>query len=148
MPDEKFDEKEREKREEKTTEEKWRNDPLGTLVFAFVLIWAGVVLLLENIGTLDKWVTQVIGTTGWTFLADHEPWQYIALGAGLLVILEIVLRLLVPAWRRSILGSIIWAVVLIGLGLGGWVNWSILWPLIIILLGLSILLRGLFRKPK
>ena len=146
MPDEKFDEKEREKQEEKSPEEKWRNDPLGALVFACALIWAGIVFLLENMGTLDRWVSRLTESTGWTFLADHDPWQYIALGAGLLVIVEIVIRLLVPAYRRSLLGSAIWAIVLIGLGLGGWVNWNILWPLIIILLGLSIIFRGVFKK--
>ena len=146
MPDEKFDEKEREKQEEKSPDEKWRNDPLGALVFACALIWAGIVFLLENMGTLDRWVAQVTESTGWTFLADHDPWQYIALGAGLLVIVEIVIRLLVPAYRRSVLGSAISAIVLIGLGLGGWVNWNILWPLIIILLGLSIIFRGVFKK--
>jgi len=148
MPDEKFDEKEREKREEKSPEEKWRNDPLGTLIFACVLIWAGIVLLLENMGTLDKWTSNVIASTNWTFLADHEPWQYIALGAGVLVVIEIVLRLLVPAYRRSVVGSIIWAIVLIGLGLGGWINWNVLWPLIIIVLGLSIIFRGVFKKSE
>lgn len=146
MPDEKFDEKEREKREEKSMDEKWRNDPLGTLVFAAVLIWAGIVLLLENLGTLDKWTANIIASTGWTFLADHEPWQYIVLGAGLLVLVEIIIRLLVPAYRRSVTGSLIWAIILIGLGLGGWFNWSILWPLIIIVIGLSIIFRGVFRK--
>jgi hypothetical protein len=148
MPDEKFDEKEREKREEKSMDEKWRNDPLGTLVFAAVLIWAGIVLLLENLGTLDKWTANIIASTGWTFLADHEPWQYIVLGAGILVVVEIIIRLLVPAYRRSVVGSVIWAIILIGLGLGGWFNWSILWPLIIIVIGLSIIFRGVFRKSK
>lgn len=146
MPDEKFNEKEREKREEKSVEEKWRNDPLGSLVFAAVLIWAGIVLLLENLGTLDQWTSDLVASTGWTFLADHEPWQYIALGAGILVIIEIIIRLLVPAYRRSVVGSVIWAIILIGLGLGGWVNWDLVWPLIIIVLGLSIIFRGVLKK--
>jgi hypothetical protein len=148
MPDEKFDEKEREKREEKSPEEKWRNDPLGTLIFACILIWAGIVLLLDNLGTLDQWTTRMIESTGWTFLADHDAWQYIALGAGLLVVLEIVLRLVVPAYRRSIVGSAIWAIILLGIGLGGWVHWNLLWPLIIILIGLSVIFRGVFRKKE
>lgn len=148
MPDEKFDEKEREKREEKSPDEKWRNDPLGTVTFALILIWAGIVLLLDNLGTLDDWVRQLIDATGWTFLRNHDSWQYIALGAGVLVVIEIIIRLLVPRYRRSIVGSIIWAIILFGLGLGGWVNWNIIWPLIIILLGLSIIFRGVFKKPE
>lgn len=146
MPDEKFDEKEREKREEKSPEEKWRNDPLGALVFACVLIWAGIVLLLENLGTLEAWATQAAQATGWAALENHEAWQFIALGAGLIVVVEIILRLVVPAYRRPIMGSVIWAVILIGIGLGGLMNWSIVWPVILIVLGLSIVFRGAFKK--
>ena len=42
------DEKDVSKHEAKTTEEKWRRDPLGTIAWAIVLIWSGVVLLLVN----------------------------------------------------------------------------------------------------
>ena len=146
MPDEKFDEKEREKREEKNPEEKWRRDPLGSLVFALILIWAGIVLLLDNTGAIDAWVTKVSQSTGWTFLQDNEAWQFIALGAGIIIVIEIILRLVIPAYRRPIVGSIIWAVVLIGIGLGGWMNWNVLWPIILIVLGLSIVLRGVLQK--
>ena len=56
---EKSDEKELEKQEEKSTdeksyEEKYRRDPLGAVVWALILIWAGLVLLAQNMGTLDK----------------------------------------------------------------------------------------------
>ena len=39
------DEKEGARRQEKTVEEKWTRDPLVALVWASILIWAGVVLL-------------------------------------------------------------------------------------------------------
>jgi hypothetical protein len=45
-------------------------------------------------------------------------------------------------------GSIIFAVILIGLGLGNLTNWNLIWPLILIGLGLSFLLRGLFRRSE
>ena len=57
--DEKFDEKELEKREEKSSEdeksweEKWQRDPVNTAVWALIFIWAGLVLLAENLGLLD-----------------------------------------------------------------------------------------------
>jgi hypothetical protein len=148
MPDEKFNEKEREKREEKSPEEKWHRDPLGSVVFAFILIWAGIVLLLDNTGTLDNWIRDIVRSTGWTTLRDSEVWQIIALGAGLIIVIEIILRLIVPAWRKPLTGNIIWAVILIGLGLSGWVAWEVLWPTILIILGLSIILRGVFRKKE
>ena len=51
MADEKFDEKELDKRDEKQDEkspqekswdEKWQRDPLSTIVWATIFIWAGV----------------------------------------------------------------------------------------------------------
>ena len=57
MPDEKTEEKnekELEKREEKSAEEKYRRDPLGSIIWACILIWAGVVLLLNQLGYLDQ----------------------------------------------------------------------------------------------
>jgi hypothetical protein len=36
-------EKDDEKREEKSPEEKWRRDPVGSVIWACILIWAGVV---------------------------------------------------------------------------------------------------------
>jgi len=61
--DDKFDEKGLEKRDEKyqqektaqekSWDEKWRRDPLSTLVWAIIFIWAGGVFLLSNLGMLD-----------------------------------------------------------------------------------------------
>ena len=48
------DEKEVAKQEEKTMEEKWRRDPLGTLIWALILIWAGLVWLGWNLGILTR----------------------------------------------------------------------------------------------
>jgi hypothetical protein len=146
MPDEKFDEKAKEKQEEKSPDEKWRNDPLGMIVFACILIWAGIVLLLDNTGKLDEWIREVVRATGWTTLRDSNEWQIIALGAGVIILVEILLRLIVPAYRRSIHGSLIFAILLIGFGLSGWIAWEILWPIVLIILGLSIVFRGVFRK--
>ena len=47
--DEKSSEKEREK-----SEEKYRRDPLSAVIWAAILIWAGVVLLLDNLGYLES----------------------------------------------------------------------------------------------
>ncbi len=62
--DEKWEEKELEKREEKSPEEKdhgeknyeekYRRDPLGSIVWAAILIWCGLVFLANNLGFMDK----------------------------------------------------------------------------------------------
>jgi hypothetical protein len=58
-------------------------------------------------------------------------------------LIEIAIRLLVPEYRRPVLGTFILAVVFFGIGLG---NWELIWPLILIVIGASILLRGVFRR--
>jgi len=151
MPDEKGDEKEMEKREEKAPEEKnwdekWRRDPLSAVVWAAIFIWAGLVLLAETTGYLNTLNIRGAFAPESRFLAGATAWSLIALGAGVIVIIEIIVRILVPAYRRPITGSLILAVILIGIGLGNLWNWDVVWPLILIILGLSILTRGLMRR--
>lgn len=125
-------EKEHEK-EEKSWDEKWRRDPLGAAVWAVILIWAGVVMLAENLGLFVsiEWLS---------------AWGLILTGAGLIVLLEVVVRLLVPAYRKPVGGSIIWGFILLGLGLGNMIGMEMVWPLILIAIGIGLLLRGLFRN--
>ncbi|MGD2103983.1 MAG: hypothetical protein PVJ55_02565 [Anaerolineae bacterium] len=127
-------EKEREKHEKEnmTLDEKWRRDPLSAAVWAVILIWAGLVLLADNLGFFGAWE--------WV-----EAWGLILTGAGLIVLLEAALRLIVPAYRRPIGGTLIWGAILLGLGLGNLVGASIAWPLILIAIGVGLLLRGLLR---
>jgi hypothetical protein len=136
--EEEKDEKEDEKQEEKSPDEKWRRDPLGSLVWACILIWVGVVLLLNNIGTLDK-ISDSLN------LAQLQVWPVIALGAGVIFLGEIVIRLLVPAYRRPIVGSLILAVILLGVGTEGITGREVIWALILIALGVGLLMRGAFR---
>jgi hypothetical protein len=147
MPDEKFDEKEMEKKDEKTPDEKWRRDPLSGIIWACILIWAGLVFLASNLGWLDAVVTQTQEITGISMIDNAlSAWSIVLLGAGVIILIEIAIRLLVPAYRRPVLGSFIFAIILIGLGLGDLINWAILWPLIIIGVGISILARAFRRK--
>ncbi|MBP1693672.1 MAG: hypothetical protein H6Q37_1555 [Chloroflexi bacterium] len=144
MPDEKFDEKEMEKSEEKAPEEKWRRDPLGGIIFACILIWAGLVFLASNLGWLDAILTRTEDLTGIDAIDKAiSAWSVVMLGAGVILLIEVAVRLLVPDYRRPVLGTFILGIVFIGIGLGDLVNWNILFPFIIIGIGLSILFRAL-----
>jgi len=139
------DEKEVMKHDEKVEE----RDMLQSVVWAFILIWAGLVFLASNLGWFDQFGLEV--NTDWVFrsLEDWKTfgvWNLIALGAGVIVLVEAVIRLLVPNFRRHIGGTLIVAAVLIGIGLGGWASWNYLWPLILIAIGINVLLSGLCRK--
>ena len=134
------DEKEMDKREEKSVEEKWRRDPLGTMVWAVILIWAGIVLILvNNTNLLDGIPTiQRFDVEGW----DAPAWLLIFVGAGVILLIQILIRLVMPAYRRPIWGTLFLAILLIGVGLGNAFDWRFFWPLILIFLGLSILFRA------
>ena len=148
MPDEKFDEKEMEKQDEKAPEEKWRRDPLSSIVWACILIWAGLVFLASNLGWLDAIVSEGEEITGVSFIDNVlSAWSLVLAGAGVIILLEVAIRLLIPAYRRPVMGTFIFGIILIGIGLGDLINWNILWPLIIIGIGLSFLVKA-FRKQE
>jgi hypothetical protein len=141
------DEKELEKHDEKVEE----RDMLSSITWAFILIWAGLVFLATNLGWFDQ-----MGITidqSWMFKSFEDwdnfgVWNLIALGAGAIILLEAVARLLLPNFRRHVGGTLIVAAIFIGLGLGGWFSWSYLWPLILIAVGVNVLLSGLSRSRK
>ena len=133
--EEKTEEKERGKheKEDMTWDEKWRRDPVSAAIWAVILIWAGFVLLADN---LDLFAT----------LEWFDAWGMILTGAGLIVLLGAAFRLLVPAYRRPVGGSLIWGAILLGLGLGDLVGSGIAWPLVLIAIGLGLLIRGLLGR--
>ncbi len=129
---------EKEEKEEKGSggeswEEKWRRGPVDAAVWAFILIWAGVVLLASNLGLFDK-------------LETVEAWPIGFIGAGLIVLLGVLFRLLVPAYRRPVMGNLIFGVILIGIGIGELTRWDVVGALILIAIGLSLLLRGFISR--
>jgi hypothetical protein len=160
MPDEKFDEKEQEKSDEKSSEEKtseeksseeksseeknwdekYRRDPLSSLVWACILIWAGLVFLAYNLGWFNF---QTL--SGLLRGFNLDPWSVILVGAGVIILIGVAIRLLIPEYRRPITVSIFLAAILIGIGLGNIFNWVATGGIILITLGLLIIFRG-FRS--
>ena len=140
----KHDEKEEEKSEEKG-EEKWRRDPLGSVIWAGILIWAGLVLLADNLGWLEGIRRALSGLPGFNE-AHLGAWSFILIGAGILILMEALIRMTVPAYRRPVTGSVIFGGLLIAGGLGGAVNWTLLGPIILITIGVILLLQSLLRR--
>ncbi len=141
--DEKDEKHEEEKRHEK--EEKQHSDSLSTIVWGAMIIWAGLVLLAENLGWL----------TGFGLRGDFVPgvlpfristWGLIFVGAGVIILLEVGARLALPAYRRHVMGSMIIALVFLSIGLGNLISWGTIWALALIALGVVIMLRALGWK--
>lgn len=138
-------EKDREKQEknraEKNWDEKWRRDPLNAAVWALILIWLGLTLLASNFEPFKSMTVQ-----GQPIF--EEWWRIFFAGAGCILLVEAVFRLLVPAYRAPVVGTFILAIVFLAIGLGEWIGnlWPILLPVAVIVVGLLILFRGMFRK--
>ena len=135
---EKGEEKEEEKqheKEEKQHEEKWRRDPLGAIAWACILIWAGLVLLANNLGMLPVFPGLPI-----------KEWSWIFAGAGVILLFEVVVRLIMPEHRRGVIGNLIFAFVCLGVGLGDAFGWSIIWGLLLVAIGAAMLLGGFLRR--
>jgi hypothetical protein len=119
---------EKEEKDEKDSgdswDEKWRNDPVNAAVLALILIWAGIVWLADNFKIFVRFETL-------------ETWSVIFIGAGLIVFLGVLVRLLVPAYRRPIMGSIILGVILIAIGMGNLISWTVIGPLVLIAIGVG-----------
>jgi len=139
------DEKELLKHDEKIEE----RDALSSVIWAAILIWAGLVFLAVNTGWLDTFLS--IG-----FFARFMPkgfemfepgvWGIIMLGAGIILLAEAIIRWLVPTYHRRIGGSLIVAAVFIGIGLGNFFGWDLIWPFVLIAVGVSVLLGGFVRR--
>lgn len=142
---EKEEEKQREKQDEKSWDEKWRRDPLSAITWALVLIWAGLVFLADNLGMLSQLHLRIAYVPNAPFVGAGA-WPLILLGAGVLVLLQALVRVLVPAYRRPITGTLIWGVILIGVGSSDFIGWNIVWPVILILAGALLLLRGVVGR--
>ena len=138
---------EQENREFDRQERHARRDALGSFTWAVILIWAGLVLLADNLGMLKAFTLPFYQFIPERFLwLNPEAWTVILLGAGVIVLIEVVLRLLVPAFHQRVGGSLVLAAILIGAGLGNIFGWSLVWPFVLIAIGLGIFLGGFTRR--
>ena len=128
--------KREEKGEEKSWEEKWQRDPLNAAVWAIVIIWIGIVLLVDNV------FPQVLAKAHF----DSE-WGVIFIGMGVLLMLEVLVRAVIPEFRKPLMGNIIFAVIMVGVGLtmNDLIEWEFIWAFALIGIGLGALLQGIFR---
>ncbi len=90
-------------------------------------------MLLQNTGVIED------GDQGWAIFL----W-----GGGVIILLEAVLRLLVPRFRRPVLGAFIWGAIWIGVGFGLYYDrWEVIGPIVIIAIGVADH-RGEARPPE
>ena len=134
--DKRGEEKSHEKQDERSWEEKRRRDPLGSIAWAVIFIWAGLVFLASNMNLLET-----LGPIGLM-----EAWSLVFIGAGVIMIAMVFIRLLVPEYRAHVVGTLILGMIFLGVGLGDTFGWNIIWPIVLIVLGTAFLLGSVFRR--
>jgi len=131
---EKEDEKKGEKQEKedekrKGWDEKWRRDRVNAVSWAVILIWGALVLLAETSDFKNHF-------SWW------EGWAVFFAGAGAVLLLTALYRLIVPEHRRAVTGNVIIGLVFLGIGLGELVSWDYIWVIVLVVIAVMILLRA------
>lgn len=128
--EEKRHEKEDEKHREKQFDEKIRRDPVRGISLAIILIWGGIVALIDTQVNVSWW----------------KGWAVFIVGTGVILLLKALVRLR-PEYRRPIGGTIVIGLILLGVGLGDMVGWNYIWPVILIVIGV-VLVSWVFLKRR
>jgi hypothetical protein len=124
-------EKDDEKRSEKEWHEKWEHNPVRGITLAAILIWGGIVALID---------TSHLVTASW-----WQGWAVFLVGTGVILLIKAAFRSR-PEHRRPVGGTIIIGLILIAVGLGEIVGWGFSWPAILIAIGIIIVVLALFRR--
>jgi hypothetical protein len=124
-------EKEDEKKQEKEWQEKWQHNPVRVIMLALILIWGGVVALIQT--------TNLVTASWW------NAWAVFLIGTGVILLIKAAFRAR-PEHRRPVGGTIIIGLILIGVGLGNIIGWAYGWPVILIAIGVIIILFAIFRR--
>lgn len=97
--------------------------------WAGAFIWAGIVLLVDNMGALPE-------------IEGASTWSWILTGAGLYALVLNLWRLMSAREPSPDGGDLFWTGVLLVLGLAGLVGFDIAFPAILIVLGAVLLMRA------
>ncbi len=120
------------RQQEREREEKWARDALAPLIWGSIIIWIGLVLTALSLRTFP-WLT-------W-----DNAWAWIPIGVGLIILVEVVIRVVMPAYRRPVRGRLTLGFILLIVGVGGFIGWELTWPLIIVAVGVAIIVGALLR---
>ena len=127
------DEKDRRQDEEKKEEKGRGQDGLSGVIWALILITAGLIFLAQS----------TLGMFSWERFGG--AWNLVFVAVGLILLFEVVVRLLFAAFRRPVAGTLVFAFFLLAIGISGIIGRQITWAIFLIFAGIAILVSGLFR---
>ena len=98
-----------------------------------MLFWAGLVFIADGMGYLPQ-------------SGSFSAWSWVFLGAGVLALVLNAWRLFAPDIAPPIAWDYIWTAIFLMLGFGSFVNFTITWPIFVIVLGLVIVVSTVMRR--
>ena len=128
------DEKQEKGRDEKgeKQEKNQPSDSLTGLTWGAIFVVAGLIFLVITLGLFPG--------------LGYNAWSLVFLAAGIILLINAAIRVSVPAYRRPVTGTLILAFILLAIGIGGYIGWQNVWPLILIAIGLIILIGQFMRR--
>ena len=118
---------------EREDSQKKAGQRLEAIFWGGVILWAGLVFGADSLGYLPQ-------------IGGAEAWSWLFLGAGVYALLLDLWRVASPDYANPTTGDYVVAGILLILGLGGFFNFNLSWPLILVLIGLAILGKALLRR--
>ena len=114
---------------------RWRNDRVDTIGWGASFIWAALVVLAS--------VTGFAANFRW-----WDGWAVFFVGAGIITLVEAVIRLQVPRYRNKCVATLVWGLFMlaIGFGAGDWVAGGWFWVLALAIIGILIIRGALARR--
>ncbi len=109
----------------------WRSDKLDAVGWAAIFFWGGMVLLMDNMNYSESYL--------W-----WDSSSVFFAGAGIIVITEALIRIVLPAFRKRIMLLLVIGFVMLAIGLGHLIG--MLWPLVLFSIGIIILIKTFVRR--
>lgn len=106
------------------------DDRLSQFTWGGMVLWAGIVFFLSGYGA--------------TATLFQNEWSWIFGGAGAMLLGEVGMRLVLPQYRAKPGSRLVMGVIFLMIGLGINFSFSMLWPLILIAIGASLLINQFF----
>lgn len=136
------------KRARKYHHVKHNDDTVGSIAWAFILIWAGFIFLAENMGWLANITLPLTALPeGWE-ITGLGTWTLILLGAGVITLLAGIVKMFLPRQRHVMSGTFFFAALFLGFGFANIYGWANVWPIVLIAMGLTALAGALVRSKK
>ncbi|KAB1187983.1 MULTISPECIES: hypothetical protein [Haloferax] len=94
-----------------------------------VVVIAGVLLAVDSLGALPQ-------------IAQGDIWSWLFVGVGAYALLLGAVRLSSPNYPNPTTDDYFWTAIFLLIGLGGFAGFTLTWPLVVVLFGLSILTKA------